>query len=209
MSHFDEAAATWDQEPARVRRMREVGQAIVREAAPTREMTVLDYGSGTGLVGLYLLPHVHSVVGADNSPGMLEVLRKKIAEGHLHAMRAVRLDLQVDPVPDDRYHMVVISMALHHIADVDRTLRGCHQMLRPGGILCVADLDSEPGTFHPTAVAGSVHHLGFDRKELKGRLESIGFIDARDATVSTFSKPVEKDGEQTFLIFLVTARRRV
>ena len=206
MSHFDEAAATWDQEPARVQRMREVGEAIVREAAPTRNMTVLDYGCGTGLVGLYLLPHVQSVVGADNSPGMLEVLGKKIAEGRLDAMRAIHLDLQVDPVPQDRYDMVVISMALHHIADVDRTLRGCGQLLRPGGVLCIADLDSEPGTFHSAAAAASVHHHGFDREALKRRLGKIGFADARDATVSTFSRPVEAGGQESFSIFLIVAR---
>ena len=206
MSHFDEAAATWDQEPTRVQRMREVGEAIVREAAPTRDMTVLDYGCGTGLVGLYLLPHVQSVVGADNSPGMLEVLGKKITEGRLDTMRAIHLDLQVDPVPQDRYDMVVISMALHHIADVDRTLRGCGQLLWPGGVLCIADLDSEPGTFHSAAARASVHHHGFNREALKRRLGKIGFADARDVTVSTFSRPVEADGQESFSIFLIVAR---
>ena len=207
MSHFDEAAATWDQEPTRVQRMREVGETIVREAAPTRDMKVLDYGCGTGLVGLYLLPYVQSVVGADNSPGMLEVLGKKIGEGRLDAMRAIHLDLQVDPVPQDRYDMVVISMALHHIADVERTLRGCGQLLQSGGVLCIADLDSEPGTFHSAAAAAGVHHHGFDREALKQRLAKIGFADARDVTVSTFSRPVEAGGQESFSIFLIVARR--
>lgn len=207
MSYFDQAAATWDQEPFRVRRMREVGEAIVREASPTRDMAVLDYGCGTGLVSLYLLPHVRSVVGADNSPGMLEMLAGKIAQGRLETMRTLRLDLQVDPVPPDRYDMVVVSMALHHIADVDRTLRGCREMLRPGGVLCLADLDSEPGTFHSSAAAGSVPHHGFDRTAMKDRLAALGFTGARDVTVSTFSRPVEAGGEQTFSIFLIVARR--
>ena len=78
-AHFDEAARDWDNEPRRVALMRAIGEAILREAKPTSDMDVLDYGCGTGLIGLFLLPHVHSVTGADNSPGMLKVLREKIA----------------------------------------------------------------------------------------------------------------------------------
>jgi len=79
-------------------------------------------------------------------------------------------------------------------------------MLLPGGILCLADLDTEPGTFHSAAVADSVHHHGFDREELKARLARIGFSEARDVTALRFSKPVEKGGEEEFSIFLITAK---
>jgi len=206
-SYFDEAAAGWDKEPMRVRLMKAVGEAIVREVAPTRDMTVLDYGCGTGLVGLYLLPHVRSITGVDNSPGMLQVLNQKIAEGGIRNMKTVRLDLAQDPVLNERYHMVVTSMVLHHIADPDRTLRAFHTMLLPGGILCLADLDTEPGTFHTAEAAGSVHHHGFDREELKKRLAQIGFSEAKAVTAVEFSKPVEAGGEEPFSIFLVTAKR--
>jgi ubiquinone/menaquinone biosynthesis C-methylase UbiE len=206
-SYFDGAAAGWDKEPMRVRLMKAVGEAIVREVAPARDTTVLDYGCGTGLLGLYLLPYVRSVTGADNSPGMLEVLNRKIAEGGLSNMKAIRLDLAQDPAPDNRYHMIVTSMVLHHIADPDKTLRAFYKMLLPGGVLCLADLDTEPGTFHPAAAVGGVHHHGFDREELKKRLAQIGFSEAKAVTAVEFSKPVEAGGEEQFSIFLVTAKR--
>jgi ubiquinone/menaquinone biosynthesis C-methylase UbiE len=204
-SYFDKAAACWDDQPQRVHLMRMIGAAILREARPSKTMDVLDYGCGTGLIGLFLLPHVRSVTGADNSSGMLERLREKIAEGKLSTIRAVRMDLEKDAVPDDRYHMVVVGMAMHHIAEVDKVLLAFHTMLLPGGVLCIADLDNEPGTFHPASVA--VPHHGFDREELKGRLAEHGFAERKDATVTTFAKPVEGGGEQEFSIFLITARR--
>lgn len=204
-SHFDQAAAHWDDQPPRVRLMKQVGEAIVREAAPSRGMDVLDYGCGTGLLGLYLLPYVGSVTGADNSPGMLDVLKKKITEGGLDAMRAIRLDLQSDPSPEGRFDMVVVGMAMHHIADLDKVLLAFHTMLRPGGVLCIADLDTEPGTFHPAS--RPVPHHGFDRDEFKSRLAGNGFVESRDITVTTFAKPIEAGGEQEFSIFLITARR--
>ena len=135
------------------------------------------------------------------------MLRQKINEGGIASMRAVRLDLEHDPVPKDRYHLIASSMVLHHTADPERVVTAFHQMLHPGGILCIADLDMEPGIFHDTAAATSVHHHGFDRAELKAQLVRIGFSGARDMTAHTIRKPVEGGGERDFPVFLVTARK--
>jgi len=207
INRFDQDAASWDDNPIRIALMKAVGEAILREARPTKDMDVLDYGCGTGLVGLYLLPHVRSVTGADNSVGMLEVLRKKIEDGGLDNMRTMRLDLEHDPVPAERYHVVVSSMALHHIAGTEGVLGAFHKMLHPQGLLCIADLDTEPGVFHAPDVAASVHHHGFDRAELKRRLVGIGFREVKDVTAHTLRKPVENNGERDFPVFLITARK--
>ena len=206
-SHFDEAAADWDNMPRRVALMKAIGEKIVAEARPTRDMDLFDYGCGTGLVSLYLLPHVRSVTGADSSAGMLEVLRRKIAESGIANMNAIQLDLEHDAVPDARYQMVVVSMAMHHIRNLDRVLAAFYDILEPGGTLCLADLDTEPGTFHDAEAAESVHHHGFDREALAVRLRSIGFRETKDTSVVRFNKPVEKGGEEEFSIFLITARR--
>ena len=206
--HFDEAAKDWDNEPRRVALMKAIGEAILREAQPSSETDVLDYGCGTGLVGLFLLPYVRSVTGADNSPGMLKVLRDKIASERLENMEAIRLDLERDPLPSTRYHMITVGMAMHHIADTEKVLRAFHTLLVPGGTLCLADLDTEPGTFHPADMADIVHHHGFERGKLEQQLAEIGFIQMTDVTAITFTKPVEGQDEQEFSVFLMTARRR-
>jgi ubiquinone/menaquinone biosynthesis C-methylase UbiE len=205
--YFDQSAATWDDEPRRIALMQAVGEAILREARPTRETDVLDYGCGTGLVSLFLLPHVHRVTGADNSPGMLDVLRTKIAQDGIQNMKMIRLDLEHDPLPKDRYHMVVTSMTMHHVAEVGKVLRAFHDLLFPGGTLCIADLDTESGIFHPPEAAASVHHHGFDRGWLKGQLVEVGFAEARAGTAHTISKPVEGGEQRTFPVFLIVAKR--
>lgn len=206
-SYFDQSAATWDNEPRRIALMRAVGEAILREAQPTKEMDILDYGCGTGLVSLFLLPHVRSVTGADNSSGMLEVLGKKIAETGLLNMKTIRLDLERDILPPDRYHMLVTSMTMHHIADTGKILRAFHGLLIPGGTLCIADLDTEPGVFHGPEAAGSVHHHGFDREELKRQLADAGFRQAHDVTAFTVHKPITGGALHPFPVFLLVARR--
>ncbi len=204
---FDQAAASWDANPHRIALMRAVGEAILREAQPTAAMKVLDYGCGTGLVGLFLLPHVGHVTGADSSTGMLEVLREKIRRGGLAQMEARCLDLECDPVPPERYHRIVVCMAMHHIADVDRILRAFYEMLHPGGLLCIADLDTEPGVFHDSEQAAGVHHHGFDRAEFKARLVRSGFREPRDVTAHTILKPVQSGDLREFPVFLIVGSR--
>ena len=206
-SHFDEAAANWDAEPRRIAVMKAIGEKILAVVSPTPDLKVLDYGCGTGLVSLYLLPHVGHITGADSSTGMLDVLRGKIDEGGIRNMETLPLNLECDAVPMARFGMVVVTMALHHIANLERVLHALHEMLDPEGILCLADLDTEPGTFHPADVSGSVHHHGFDREQLKGRLAEIGFSDLKDTTATTIRKPVEGGGEEDFSVFLITAKR--
>lgn len=122
-------------------------------------------------------------------------------------MSTILFDLEREPVPQVRYDMIVTVMTMHHVADTDRILRAFHELLRPVGTLCIADLDSEPGLFHSTEALGTVHHHGFDRGQLKQRLERAGFHEVRDVTVHTIRKPVGGGQERDFPVFLMTARR--
>ncbi len=205
ISHFDQAAATWDDDPSRIALMKAIGEGILREVQPTKSMDVLDYGCGTGLVGLYLLPHVRSVTAADNSAGMLDVLQKKVKGGDFANMRTVRLDLEHDRAPTDRFHLVNSSMTLHHIAETAKVLAAFYELLLPGGILCIADLDTEPGLFHAPEAAASVRHHGFDREALKSQLAEIGFKNPKDFTAHIIRKPGADGVERDFPVFLVTA----
>ena len=54
---------------------------------------------------------------------MLEVAARKIAAAGDERMRAVKLDLLTDPLPDRRYDIVFSAMTLHHIPDTQAILR--------------------------------------------------------------------------------------
>ena len=105
---------------------------------------------------------------------MLQVLEDKIRAGGLRQMRAERLDLEHDPVPDSRYHLIAANMVMHHVDQTDVLLAAFYQMLLPGGVLAIADLDTEPGLFHGPDVAENVYHHGFDRSAFKDRLYRAG-----------------------------------
>ena len=99
-----------------------------------------------------------------------------------------------------------VAEAMHHVADTESMLRNFHALLWPGGVLCVSDLDTEPGVFHDPEAAATVHHHGFDRREFRGLLEQAGFHDIQDTTAHTIRKPVAGGGERDFPVFLMTGR---
>jgi len=199
---FDARAATWDDDPAKVERARGIADAIVREASPTASMHALEYGAGTGLIGFMLRPHVAELTLADLSDGMLAVARKKIAATRDPHVHAIKLDLVTDPLPPQRFDLVFSAMTLHHIADTAGILRRFRAVLREPGLLCVADLDREDGSFHGAGFDG---HLGFDRDELAAKARKAGFPDVRMSTAYEMQK--EAAGKlRTYPIFLMVAR---
>ncbi len=206
-NYFDQSAANWDKEPRRIEHVKAVGEAILRETKPTKDMDVLDYGCGTGLLGLFLLPHVKSVTGADSSSGMQDVLRTKIRQGNISGMTAIQLDLEKESLSQRRFHMIVSSMVMHHVADLERVASAFYEMLLPGGALCIADLDSEPGVFHAKDVAAGVHHCGFDRRAFQNRLEASGFVDVSVSTACFIRKPASDGETRDFPVFLMVGRR--
>jgi SAM-dependent methyltransferase len=70
------------------------------------------------------------------------------------AMRTVKLDLLVDPMPAKRYDIIYSLMTLHHVLDTDAILQRFHAALAPNGLLCIADLDAEDRPFHGAGFDG-------------------------------------------------------
>ncbi|NLG20041.1 MAG: class I SAM-dependent methyltransferase [Actinomycetales bacterium] len=198
--HFDSKAADWDNDPDKVSRAQEVAAAVAASVPLTESTRLLEYGAGTGLVSQSLSERVAEVVLADNSAGMREVMSQKIEAGTLPAQARVwDLDLERDPVPDEEFDLVVTSMVLHHVRDLPAVLTGFAALLRPGGHLCIADLDREDGSFHDHDFDG---HHGFDRAELRTALLAAGFADVRTQDCTSILKEGTAYG-----VFLATAVR--
>jgi len=202
---FDKEAAQWDANPGRVKLAHEVADAIIREAAPSRDMDVLDFGCGTGLVTLRLQPLVKSVTGVDSSQGMLGVLREKAGAQGLANVRTLLVDFEKGARIEGVFHLIVSSMTLHHVPGTAPLFRQWRELLVPGGMLCVADLDAEDGSFHGDNTG--VFHFGFDREHLKKLLRETGFHDIRDTTATTMMRDVAGGGKREFPVFLITGRK--
>jgi 2-polyprenyl-3-methyl-5-hydroxy-6-metoxy-1,4-benzoquinol methylase len=202
---FDKEAAVWDAKPRRVKLANDVADAIIRELEPARDMDVLDFGCGTGLVTLRLQPLVRSITGVDSSPGMLAVLQEKVKEQGLKNVHPQLVDFDHGGKVAGRFHMVVSSMTMHHVANTAALLRGWFDLLLPGGRLGAADLDAEDGSFHGDNAG--VFHLGFERDRLKAHLEKTGFRQVRVAAAAEITKEIPGKGKREFSVFLISARK--
>ena len=203
-THFDSKARQWDVNPVFQERGLKIADAV-RKAVPLhRDMNALDYGCGTGLLSFPLRNELGTILLADSSTGMLEVVAEKIAAQGVTNMTATKLDLLTDPAPTQTFDLIVTAMTLHHVPDTDHILRVFHDLLNPGGYLCIADLDQEDGSFHGPEV--DVHH-GFDQDDLSRRVAQSGFTDIRFRTVFTITKERETE-TRDYPVFLMTARRK-
>lgn len=205
MTNFDERAKDWDSDPKKVERARAVADSIRAMIPLTREMSALEYGCGTGLLSFALQPDLGDITLADTSQGMLDVLAEKIQSAGVDNLRGLRLDLSVDPLPAQKFHLTYSLMTLHHIHDVDDILKKFHALLHPHGVLLVADLDAEDGSFH-TDGATDVHK-GFARADLQKRVEAIGFVNVKFTTAYVIKKKVD-NAERLFPVFLMSAQKR-
>ena len=202
-NHFDDNAATWDDDPGTVRRAREVAEAVATRVPLGRGMRVLEYGAGTGLVSQVLADRVGPLTLADISAGMRKVLGDKIGTGVLpEGSRVWGLDLEQEDAPEgEEFELVLSSMVLHHVPDLDAVLGRLAGLLADGGWLAVADLDAEDGSFHAHHDTFKGHH-GFDRGQLGEALERAGLTGVSFADAAT----IEKEGT-AYPVFLATARK--
>ncbi|MFJ8463768.1 class I SAM-dependent methyltransferase [Streptomyces swartbergensis] len=109
---------------------------------------IVDLGCGTGAGTFALLerfPAAH-VTAVDASVGHLQLLREKAyARGMQDRVRTVQADLDTDHWPDlGTPGLVWASASMHHMARPDRALADVHELLAPGGLFAVVELDGFP-----------------------------------------------------------------
>jgi 2-polyprenyl-3-methyl-5-hydroxy-6-metoxy-1,4-benzoquinol methylase len=203
MTDFDARARTWDADPQKAIRARIVADAIAQRIPGLSRMSVLEYGSGTGLLGFALRGQVASLTLADSSAEMTAVAREKIAALAADDVSALLLDLTADAAYAGQHDVVCTLLTLHHVKDVPALLRRFHELVRPGGYACVADLDAEDGSFHGEGFDG---HNGFRRDVMSSWLSAAGFRDIEEQTAFEIDKET-RTGVRRYPVFLAVGRR--
>lgn len=205
-SPFDRAAQNWDDNPVRVELAAAVAEAMSREIPLAPQMTIMDFGCGTGLIARVLAPKVCLVMAADTSAEMLAVLETKAQAIGMNHIRPLLLEAGYESHAGVCYDAIVSSMVLHHIEDIPKLFRQLAQWCRPGGWVALADLEPEDGTFHRNAQ--EVVHPGFDPAALASQLEALGFVTKSIRTVHTIQRPPAEGAEpRDYPVFLLVAQR--
>lgn len=195
---FEQKANTYDSEKSRTQNVSTIAQTILNEVSFSKEMSIMDFGSGTGLLLSEIAPYVGDITAVDISSAMNAVLKTK-AEELKCPVQIVQMDLTKETL-DRKFDAIISSMTIHHIEDTLALFKKFHSLLKDNGIIAIADLDSEDGSFH-TEDTG-VFHNGFDREDFVQMFKNAGFKEIKIQNASTIAKPTNN-----YSVFLITAQK--
>lgn len=108
---------------------------------------IVDLGAGTGTGTIALARHLPgaTLTAVDLDEEMLSRLRERVAEAGLaDRVGTVQADLDGDWPSLGPADLVWASASMHHLADPARTLGQVRDVLRPGGVFMIAELDGFP-----------------------------------------------------------------
>jgi len=168
----------------------QLAREAARGAQGIRGGRVLDLATGTGDVAVALdrrLPPGWKVVGADLTPPMLALARRKFRLKKTRPVPLAAADAQVLPFRDGSFDAATIAFGLRNIPDRQRALAELARVLAPGGRLLV--LEFSPDT---APVFGPLFRFYFTRvMPLLGGLISGDFDAYRylPASVERFPGP--------------------
>ena len=133
-THFDEMSSDYSNTLGKY--TEPMNYALIKELDGKNFKTLLDLGCGNGtFLSMVLNKFDVEVSGIDISPGMIEK-SKELLDG--------RADLKVGdsehlPWNDKSFDVVTCSASFHHYPGPELVLKEMKRVLRPGGILMIAD----------------------------------------------------------------------
>lgn len=166
---FEQMAKRYDSDE-RKELARIVAEEVKPEVQDSRSKSLIDYGSGTGLVGLALADRVESILLVDSSQQMLEVAQAKISRGGITNAKVLLTDFTQES-PELQADIVLVSLVLLHVPDTKKILQELYNVLTEDGKLIIIDFDKNEKVTHPKV------HNGFVHEELKQLLSEVGFKD--------------------------------
>lgn len=191
--YFEQRAKDWDERSNT--NTKTIGGAILERFALHGEMELLDFGTGTGILGFEIAGYVKKVYGVDTSPSMLEqLISKNTAKLSIEPLNQ---DIIKTPLQRD-FDGLISSMTLHHIEDLHQFFSTIYSNIKDDGFIAIADLELEDGSFHSDN--SGVFHFGFDTDKLCHIASRCGFRDVEVSQVNTIKKPHKEYG-----VFLLSA----
>ena len=192
---FKGKANDYDKEVARGKNVSNIAQLILKETEYNPNMSLMDFGSGTGLLLSEIAPYVAKITAIDISKSMNEVLESKKSSIDCE-VNILEIDLTKEDL-NQQFDGIISSMTIHHVKDITQLFEKFFKLLNTNGSIALADLETEDGSFHKTNTG--VYHLGFDRNEFLKIAKNVGFRNLKIQTVGLVEKPYGK-----YPVFLLT-----
>ncbi|EDP68820.1 hypothetical protein CAT7_10375 [Carnobacterium sp. AT7] len=167
IDQFNQSAAKYDT-PKNKYMAKRAADAIRNLLDESHKKTAIDFGCGTGLVGLDLLEDFESMLFVDASTKMIEQVEQKLADRGTKKATVLCLDIEKDAQLPYKVDTIILSLVLHHIPDRHHLLSKLYDTLNEGGQVLIIEMEKqEKGSNH--------HEHGMDRSALATNLSKIGY----------------------------------
>lgn len=196
---FDMMATGYDT-PERIRIAKIISDAVRESLDDADNKKAIDFGCGTGLVGLNLLKDFKSVLFLDSSPNMIEQINQKIKKFNITNADTLCFDLEKESITNTRADYIILAQVLLHIMDIEPVLAGLYDMLNDEGHIIIADFIKND------AVVSDIVHNGFVQEELIELMTRIGFKDIKFKPFYTGSKIFMN---QDATLFILDSQKKV
>lgn len=168
MNVFDKIAHHYDS-PKQLELANSITNEIKTHVGDTSNKLVLDYGCGTGLIGLQIVNDVKEMYFVDPSQEMIHIVDQKIAEMNQTNVKTVIGRFSKNHTLNIKADLIIVSLVLLHVPDTLDLLESLYQALNLGGQLIIIDFDKNEKIYHEKV------HNGFVQEELKKQMAEIGF----------------------------------
>ncbi len=156
--------------------------AIREYLVDAKSKNAIDFGSGTGLVGMNLLNDFNSILFLDTSQNMINQIKQKISGSNIQNAATLCFDFEKDSLSNLHADYIFMAQVLLHINDVELVLFKLYDVLNEGGHLLIIDFNKNE------QIASDIVHNGFDQIELTDIMAKIGYKDIQSKTFYTGSK---------------------
>jgi len=204
MNEFDQKAQEWDKNKMHLERTIAVAGQLQKMVSFKPNMKAMEFGAGTGLLSFYLKNLFSEITLMDSSREMLKIAVQKMDTGDHSKFKAMFLNLEMEEYSGNPFDIVYSQMVLHHVRDTDAIIRKFYHLLNPEGVLAIADLYQEDGSFHDDNIDV---HKGFDPEKLLAILLQQGFHDIQIVPCFVIRKEVSAELIKEYPVFLMTAHR--
>jgi len=200
MENFNLMAEGYDTD-IRLRRAKIIADKIKSYVVDGQKRMAMEYGCGTGLVGLQLSDVFRQLFLIDSSSEMIKQVKSKIDKQGNPNIEACCCDLMVGVSKLPKMDYIFSSLVMHHIMDTREFLRRLRSQLNSDGRLLIVDIDKEDGGFH-AKYPDFIGHNGYEHSYLIDIASDVGF---RKATVETFYHDIKifngKESPYSLFIF--------
>jgi ubiquinone/menaquinone biosynthesis C-methylase UbiE len=156
--------------------------AIREYLVDANDKIAIDFGCGTGLVGMNLLNEFNSMIFLDPSEAMINQIKQKIADFNIKNADILCFDFEKNAQTDLHADYIFMSQVLLHINDIELVLSRLYNVLNEGGHLLIIDFNKNK------EIISDMVHNGFDQEELTDLMSRIGYRKIQSKTIYTGSK---------------------